>query len=292
MKILNLCLLIVVSLFVSACNPNLQGEMNNASQNKDSGQTSDLLHERSSIIGGELTPREHLVNASTVAIMARGYREHLRLLCSGTLISNNLVITAAHCFLNLPEKTTLHVYFGIILPRMPMENVRSVEAFEMHPGFSPIYENKIIVSSRHDIALLKFKGVLPHFSKPAKVLSTLESLKEQDQLLVAGYGLKNDEYQMNSEGLRHTSVKIHSFWESHLILNQTDKNGTCLGDSGGPAYLQTPQELYLVGATRGAHKGSTNCRGYSEVTSVPESIDFIIETSQKLSDSLPEIISL
>lgn len=247
-------------------------------------------NDNTGIIGGDLTERTHKVYNSTVAVLAQGFREHFRVQCSGVLISENLVLTAAHCLQGLPPKTTLAVYFGVIVPRTKMENTREIEAILPHPGFSPIRDEVgQIISSRHDVALLKIKGALPSFAVPAKIASSSLTPQKDEALVVAGFGLKNDEYQMPSEGLRHAHVNIHDTWETHYLIDQRNKTGLCKGDSGGPAYLQAAEELIVVGITRGGHHGSTNCRGFSEITALVDNLDFLQEGSRQLRAQEPTI---
>ncbi len=242
------------------------------------------------IIGGVQAERSDLVTKSTVAFLHKPIINGLyEVNCSGTLISKNLILTAAHCLHSAKDLKTSAIYFGVVLPYTKMEHTRQLDSWVEFPSIEPVYdETGLLISQLHDIAIIKIKGEAPEGFEPVKIAANSEMFKAGDEITVAGFGLKNDAFQMRTEALRKAVINIDKIWNTHIITNQTKDRGICLGDSGGPAYIERDGKLILIGATRGAHKAAKNCRAFAEITSVPESLDFILSASQSLSDFLPE----
>lgn len=270
----------ITAIYLTACGNQNSLNANNNIDSKTAG-----------IIGGVQAERSDLVTKSTVAFLHKPIINGLyEVNCSGTLISKNLILTAAHCLHSAKDLKTSAIYFGVVLPYTKMEHTRQLDSWLEFPSILPIYDQSgLLISQLHDIAIIKIKGEAPEGFVPVKIAASSEMFKAGDSITVAGFGLKNDAFQMRSEALRQAVITIDNIWNTHIITNQTNDKGICLGDSGGPAYLEKNGELILIGATRGAHKAAKNCRAFAEITSVPESLDFIMSASKMLSDSLPEI---
>ncbi len=242
------------------------------------------------IIGGVQAERNDLITKSTVAFLHKPIINGLyEVNCSGTLISKDLILTAAHCLHSAKDLKTSAIYFGVVLPYTKMEHTRQLDSWIEYPNIQPVYDEKgLLISQLHDIAIIKIKGEAPEGFHPVKIAANSEIFKAGDQITVAGFGLKNDAFQMRTDALRLAVINIDQIWNTHIITNQTNEKGICLGDSGGPAYIEKNGELLLIGATRGAHKAAKNCRAFAEITSIPENLEFIMSASKSLSDSLPE----
>ena len=206
------------------------------------------------VIGGSAPSAA--VRASTVSIVS-DYRGEPNSICSGTLISNDLVVTAAHCFSKLEFGSTGHIV--ISFGEKPADDfsgplIREVEQIGrrkqilLYPGYvhSKTRPTDLLVG---DIALIKLKTSAPAWFRPAPIANAAKHLKKGDRLLLAGFGTR--ENQGSSEGLFEASVPFISVGREFVVADQSHGTGACEGDSGGPAYIVVHKGLAVVSSTRG-----------------------------------------
>lgn len=203
------------------------------------------------IVGGQVSSPSSVGFKSTVGLVLSSERGTS--ICTGTLVSSELVITAAHC---IKKSIARVVYFGSNLRnyRDDTENVREITEQLAHPGFAYIDQDP-----NHDIGWVKFSGGVPEGFAPVKVYKgNVQSLVKKDVVL-AGFGKTDDETKLGPSGYHnHVNTIINSYinndkYKSLLIMGPTFGKGACKGDSGGPAYVTLKNELYVVGATHGVN---------------------------------------
>ena len=244
--------------------------------------------EGSAIIGGEAATASDTVTQSTVAlVMAKS--DILKEQCTGTLISPNLVLTAAHCLEGL-RPTNVWVHFGATLPKpFYLNQLTQVADFVVHDEFSPVYVNDFPETELNDIAVVYLKTPAPKEFIPVGINLGLP-VKVGDRLLVAGYGHISDRNTVRAKGLNYARVPVSRLWRSLYVLDQTLKSGVCHGDSGGPAYLETDDGLVLAALTRGAHNKSSNCHSYTELTNAKFFQEFILDAAHEMGGVLPRFV--
>ncbi len=294
MKILSI-LVSVVAITLSACGSKYQVPV--ISPKSSTG-----------IINGQDVKESDSLAKSVVALYSSdGY------LCTGSLYSEDIIITAAHC---IGKKATIKAIFNL--------NIDAVLDVEHNEEALPYYRNvkRAIVSPKYDktsdamdntgdIAVLYFEGGLPAGYKPAK-LASVEMLDRGVMATVAGYGVSkvflNDiknpkkfpqlkekiqegsvicdknmnncaEVEMDGDGiLKYAEAPIQTVGETEVVLNER-KAGTCVGDSGGPAYVKVNGEYLLFGATS---RGSATCDSLGIYTIIPEYKDWITKAIEVL----------
>lgn len=260
-----------------------------------------------SIINGfEMTAK----NSLTMSIVAL-YDTKNKFICTGSLITPNVVLTAAHC---APKKISdLKVIFASDVdemlntrePDIKQEYVLNATDFKVSDKWDP--NNEAVEIDLGDIALVKFRGSLPAGYAPATFLRDQSALKRGAIVTVAGFGVnlvestpidpkkyrnldqaiedgdvicddRNQncvEVEMSGDGLlRQTQAPISSLQETEIRLDER-KAGTCSGDSGGPAYLELDGEYYLFGVTS---RGSLLCDNTGVYTNALEYKDWIVKT--------------
>lgn len=195
------------------------------------------------VIGGDKVQAGSTISRSTVGL----YDSKSQALCTGTLIADRLVLTAAHCV--TPNSDSMIVYFGRDFTSMDKSLVRPVVKSIVHPNYNSNREDM------HDLALIRFSGSLPSGFAPAPLLTDLSSVKKGTRVIVAGYGLNWAWGIKRGSGiLRTTDLKVAKplYGRTELMLDQSIRKGICSGDSGGPAYLEINGRLHLMGvASRG-----------------------------------------
>ncbi|KAI1305872.1 Pancreatic lipase-related protein 2 [Halotydeus destructor] len=187
--------------------------------------------------------------------------------CTGSLIRDDFVVTAAHCFNNYATDTEGHpelrldnrpiyLLFGIDCLRPILTRqvpVRQDVTVFIHPSYV-MYEGS---TSEIDIALIKLVDPIPAAMLPidgqftnTTVLNTVcwRTSKDFDysdtceKLYFSGYGIDDGFKETASDSLKWTIMKLVDFEESNLSMTEIDAvnaeghgtRNTCPGDSGGP----------------------------------------------------------
>lgn len=248
------------------------------------------------INGQDVDPSKDTFSYSIVAL----YNIENESLCTGSIIDNHYIITAAHC---MPvEPRNILVLFGTSFKEAAKSKqfIRASDGIA-HENYFKTMESieKTKNISEHnwgDIALVEIDQDLPPGYKPIAIsnLTNSEPLKDnnfaatssQRETLLAGYGLFDGVKGTGSGLLRKTIVSIDnpSYSETEASLDQTNGTGACHGDSGGPAYVQVKNKYLLWGITsRGLKDLNNDCSKYSVYTKISAYKDWVIEARKLLS---------
>ncbi len=262
---------VVAALNFTACQKNADAIYNN---NADTAK----------ILGGEVVQPSDIVANSTVALKyIEGNRAYP--MCTGTLISPNLVLTASHCLRGM-NKNALRIGFSLdVKNQLDVETMYEVADFVTHPKYGS--------SGRlNDVALIALAKPAPAPYKPVGIISDKYKLTVGMPMLLAGYGVTNDMTGADTEALRKVTVPMAKILDADAILvtDQTKASGACNGDSGGPAYLEKDGILYVYGITRGPHDGAPDCHHFGEYTYASKFETFILETAAKLKTEAPSFV--
>lgn len=168
-------------------------------------------------------------------------------LCSGTLVTGDTVITAAHC---LPEMLSDPLVFGIgPLPDLPLA-LLDVRNIYRHP--------------ERDIALLRLSQdarTLMQSLRPIPINRTdlegpmgVRVLRQAAD--VAGYG----QTQEGAEpGRWFAKVRVVEILPNVVVVDGEGRQGLCFGDSGGPLILANGEGQPVLAAVE--HRGDASCSG-------------------------------
>lgn len=223
-------------------------------------------------------------------------------ICTGTLISPTIVLSAAHCFMS-PFVAQVAVVLNNNIDETKPEDVIFVESVKINEGFAPQRNEGENFSDGHpwgDLALLKLKKAVPTEYKAAPMpTASTPALKKEDKLTLAGFGVdvaiqnrlevdpvtKEERIFPLTTGNSGSGVlrvvadvpisKVTSDNKEMGIDESLQKNA-CHGDSGGPAYQKNAEgKLVLVGVvSRGTNKIG-NCDQTGVFTQVSGYLDWI-----------------
>ncbi|MCA9655543.1 MAG: S1 family peptidase [Myxococcales bacterium] len=205
--------------------------------------------EVSQIVGGEQTGE--LEYGAIVALLNSQSG-----LCTGTVVTPRLVLTAAHCVSNLGLGSSVDVYYGNELDfNMSTEAV----GFGFHPEFCD--------DCREDIYDYGYVLLGTDFTPPDGFIMPITDQEEWDQVMQEGHevilvGFGEDPEAINpADSLgtkRKVTTTISRFSELGLeFFAGGDDKDSCQGDSGGPAIVRLSDgTLRLAGITS---RGSDPC---------------------------------
>ena len=221
------------------------------------------------IVNGEPTGSNlySAVGALYYDFSGNGRIEGDELICTGSLISSTVFLTAAHCVEFLPEGSQLYVSFDdTAFPRVSGVIAATGYAYDPQYGHDS--------GDYHDIAVVFLnakdtRGITPLNLPEAGALDELSAKGELSKTLFVnvGYG-----YNATYKGMPRFSfdgVRKYSYSEfmgltrAHLGLlmqtSATGEGGDCYGDSGGPKFIEGDDTtIYAIVIT-----GDMNCRATS-----------------------------
>lgn len=212
-------------------------------------------------------------------------------ICTGTLISSQIVLTAAHC-LATEGITDVMVLFSTGSQNITKDVVGFAVDAVMHDKFLTEVDFKnpdYIHHNWYDIALLKLSKDAPKSFKFATLAPADVEISSKDQLTLSGYGIttplvrkvvkdalgneKTVELPTEGDGVLRKIDNIPVVQVANdrmeIQLDQTNSKGACHGDSGGPAFLKDSKgQLLQVGVTSRGTEGHGNCNEGAVYTAV------------------------
>lgn len=185
-------------------------------------------------------------------------------LCTGSLISETVFLTAAHCVEFLPAGSQVYVSFDDNLYPAPKPLIAATAYY-----YDPEYGHD--QADLHDLAVVilpkgSTKGVKTLALPPAGYLDQLAAKGQLSKTLFVnvGYGVDASETGVPSftyDGLRKWSksefMGLQPAWLG-LLMNEsaTGEGGDCYGDSGGPKFIDGNFNMIVATVTT----GDMNCR--------------------------------
>lgn len=191
----------------------------------------------------------------------RGDVQQAEFICSGTLISNKIVLTAAHC--TDFDNSSFFVKVGAVAlgQELPL--------YPATPWTGTRYDPKSIDG---DIGLLRLNTTVPGIAFPSLANASIaKQISTKTQLTLMGWGI--DQNKKLADTLHYSNLLLQdtaskAAWGKYFnvktmisagkyIKNERKWSGSCNGDSGGPLLATFSGITYVVGVTSW---GANDCR--------------------------------
>jgi secreted trypsin-like serine protease len=235
------------------------------------------------IIGGSVVAPTDPIARSTVMIsgtvMENGAPDQY--ICSGSIIAQDLILTAAHCIAEDPSKPVpanqMKIIFGTHA-NQPGAAVRQVVSYVVNPGWTYAIQQ----ADAHDIALIRIQGAIPPGFAPAILPTSALNLSPGTTTILAGYGVTNGQHPSfaTTGTLRKVAVSIiGQYGSTEVEVDGSHHKGSCGGDSGGPAFVLQNGNYVLWGLTS---RGDEACVMDGIYTRVDAYFDFLNRASAQL----------
>lgn len=204
--------------------------------------------------------------------------------CSGTLLANDLVLTAAHCVADDDQGKTAAVLAAPKLEQsaeLLQQSVVAASSWKQHSKYR-VVGGANGAETIHDLALVKLRSPIRIADSRVATLPAKDPFQgEVRGMVVAGFGL-TDPNNQSSFGQLYVGEARGFLQASNLggdfqIFTQSGGSLICPGDSGGPMFMQQNNEWLVVGV-----HSTAACGRMAYSTSVYHNMGWIRQAAREM----------
>jgi secreted trypsin-like serine protease len=205
--------------------------------------------------------------------------------CSGSMITEDIVLTAAHC---VKKRGKMSVVFSPMAESAHALRI-NVKKYLAHSKYTE--ENFINWKMmKEDIALLKLERKKPKSYEILNLTTDFPRIKKSFPFFSIGYGYNNAEVLGYAYGAQSTGVSFDPNL-NYFIADQRNAKGICPGDSGGPAIVSKEKRHYVIGVAQAVFKyngdlqnapGIEKCKQHAIYTNVQYYRQWILDGIKSL----------
>jgi secreted trypsin-like serine protease len=232
------------------------------------------------IVGGA---RQSRITGQPIA-MILGARGNDSILCTGTALARDLLLTAAHC---VAPGTRLQIMLSATSKMAP------IGAVAQHPRFDTQSYARGRVTA--DVALIKLAAPLPEYVAPVALAAAGESVAVGDRLRIAGFGV-TVQGKNAITGVAHIATLVVTGRPGNLQIRLVDPAtlgeraglGACIGDSGGPVFREADGRIRVLGVISWSTgpADEEGCGGMTGVTPLTLYRAWVVEQAAKMGSPL------
>jgi MYXO-CTERM domain-containing protein len=210
-----------------------------------------LAQDEAAIVGG--TPTSDYL--ASVAIMASNQAFRGQVFCSGTLIADRAVLTAAHC---TPDPS--YIMIGTDPEAADARFVRVAGTYR-----DPLYVDGTFEGVSHDDAVLILAEDAPVDVPRIPLASVIPTVGTPVTWVAFGHTY----YEAGDKGIKRMASRTVTAADGAIV---DTANASCKADSGGSIYVTEADGLHLAGSDRGS---LSNCEGDSAFIAARANATFI-----------------
>jgi secreted trypsin-like serine protease len=174
-----------------------------------------------------------------------------RRICSGTLISPRVFLTASHCTAAAEERGVPRNEVYVTFDPRPTQSSRFLRGTSFtHPEFG--FSGPGGISDPHDIAVIVLdktvRGITPATLPELGLLDRMRAANElrSARFVAVGFGTVRETRKTGPQGIlditerrfaEQSYMSLLDAWLNLAMNEATGDGGTCFGDSGGPHFV-------------------------------------------------------
>jgi hypothetical protein len=192
-------------------------------------------------------------------------------LCTGSILTDDMILTAAHCVDNNPQD--IRIFFGReLLKEGSLQEQNGNVQFTLYEAkdYDQSSWRKVLSFTQNskwkrlkdqglgDLAILHFTGGLPGGFEPVTFAPRSWIPEAGIRIRMLGYGVTNGLTHEGSGVLRQTDSEILSSLSKTQVESDGRQTSVCFGDSGGPAFVEYNGEWVQWGVASSVTNSACN----------------------------------
>lgn len=238
----------------------------------------DIAQSEGQIIQGKDDPGDPAI----IAILAAVPGKEGQSLCTGTLISSTVVLTAAHCV----NKELLggDATFTVLTDWNLRDGIADADKHAVKTAVHDPEFDPNAVQNGHDIAIIVLQEPITNITPIPWNDEPLDSSLTGSQVRIVGYGLSKyyDKEGTSAGTKRQANTKLKKFDDKLVVTGGFLQPVICNGDSGGPILANINGQETIIGVNS---YGIIFCVGSGNSTRVDTYKDWVKDNINELSDS-------